>query len=63
MAGVLFDADKDPVAQVARHHGVSEQAVYDEQQYLSGMNPAPLRTCACWSRRMYDSTGSFPTGP
>ena len=28
MVGILREADKDPVAQVAKRHGVSEQTIY-----------------------------------
>lgn len=28
MVGILREADRDPVAQVARRHGTSEQTIY-----------------------------------
>ena len=38
MVGILREADKDPVAQVAKRHGVSEQTIYGWRQRFSGMN-------------------------
>ena len=38
MVGILREADKDPVAQVAKRHGVSEQTIYTWRQRFSGMN-------------------------
>ena len=39
MVGILREADKDPVAQVAKRHGVSEQTIYGWRQRFSGMPP------------------------
>lgn len=38
MVGILRETDKDPVAQVAKRHGVSEQTIYGWRQRFSGMN-------------------------
>ena len=38
MVGILREADKDPVTQVAKRHGVSEQTIYRWRQRFSGMN-------------------------
>ena len=38
MVGILREADKDPVAQVAKRHGVSEQTIYGWRQRFSGMS-------------------------
>lgn len=33
MVGILREADKNPVAQVAKRHGVSEQTIYGWRQH------------------------------
>jgi len=38
MVGILREADRDPVPQVARRHGVSEQTIYTCRQRFSGKN-------------------------
>jgi putative transposase len=38
MVGILRGADKDPVAQVAKRHCISEQTIYGWRQRFSGMN-------------------------
>lgn len=38
MVGILREADRDPVPQVAKRHGVSEQTIYTWRQRFSGMN-------------------------
>ena len=38
MVGILREADRDPVAQVAKRHGVSEQTIYTWRQRFGGMN-------------------------
>jgi putative transposase len=38
MVGILREADKDPVAQVAKRHSVSEQTIYGWRQRFNGMN-------------------------
>ena len=37
MVGIMRKADRDPVAQVAKKHGISEQAIYTWRQRFSGM--------------------------
>jgi len=37
MAGILREADRDPVPQVAKRHDVSEQTSYTWRQRFSGM--------------------------
>ena len=37
MAGILREADRDPVAQAAKKHGISEQAIYTWRKRFSGM--------------------------
>lgn len=37
MVGILREADRDPVAQVAKKHGLSEQTIYTWRQRFSGM--------------------------
>jgi putative transposase len=38
MVSILREADRDPVAQVAKRHGISEQTIYTWRQRFSGMN-------------------------
>lgn len=38
MVSILREADRDPVPQVAKRHGISEQTIYTWRQRLSGMN-------------------------
>ncbi len=38
MVGILREADREPVAQVAKKHGISEQTIYTWRQCFSGMN-------------------------
>ena len=35
---ILREADRDPVAQMAKRHGISEQTIYTWRQRFSGMN-------------------------
>jgi len=37
MVGILLEADRDPVAQVAKQHGLSDQTIYTWRQRFSGM--------------------------
>ena len=43
MFGILREADKDPVAQVAKRQGVSEQMIYGRRQHFSGMNADDIK--------------------
>lgn len=38
MLGTLREADREPVAQVARKHGISEQTIFTRRQRFSGIN-------------------------
>lgn len=38
MVGILRESDREPVAQVAKKHGISEQTIYTWRQRFSGMN-------------------------
>jgi len=38
MASILREADRDPVHQAAKRHGISEQTIYSWRQRFSGMN-------------------------
>jgi putative transposase len=38
MVGILCEADRDPVPQVAKRHGISEQTIYTWRQRFSGMS-------------------------
>lgn len=38
MVGILREADREPVAQIAKKHGISEQTIYTWRQRFSGMS-------------------------
>jgi putative transposase len=38
MVGILREADRSPVAQVAKKHGISEQTIYTWRQRFAGMS-------------------------
>ena len=38
MVGILREADRSPVAQVAKKHGISEQTIYTWRQRFVGMS-------------------------
>lgn len=59
MAGIPRGADRDPVAQVARKHGVGEQARYTVRQRFSGM-PADGVGCGNSNRKTSGSGGCWP---
>jgi len=37
MVGILREADREPVAQVAKKHGIREQTIYTWRQRFSGI--------------------------
>lgn len=39
MVRILREADRSPVAQVAKKHGISEQTIYTWRQRFAGMSP------------------------
>lgn len=43
IVSILREADRDPVAQVARKHGVSEQTIYTWRQRFRGMSADDVR--------------------
>lgn len=38
MMGILLEADRSPVAQVAKKHGISAQTIYTWRQHFAGMS-------------------------
>jgi len=38
MVGILREADRSPVAQVAKKHGISEQTIYTWRKQFAGMS-------------------------
>jgi putative transposase len=38
MVGIMREADREPVAQVAKKHGISEQTIYTWRQRFGGMS-------------------------
>jgi transposase-like protein len=43
MVGILREADRSSVAEVARKHGVSEQTLYNWRKHFAGMAPADVK--------------------
>jgi putative transposase len=43
IAGILRETDRDPVATVARRHGVSEQAIYPWRKRFGSFQPDDVR--------------------
>lgn len=43
MVGIQHEADKDPVAQVAKRHGVSTLTIYGGRQCFGGMNADDIK--------------------
>jgi len=43
MVNILRDADRDPVAQVVKRHGISEQTIYTWRQRFSDMNAEDVK--------------------
>ena len=43
MVGMLREADRSSVAEVAKKHGVSEQTVYNWRKHFAGLDPADVK--------------------
>lgn len=43
MVTILREADKAPVAEVAKKHGVSEQTIYNWRQHFGGLEAADVK--------------------
>ena len=43
MVAIIREADRDPVSEVARRHGVSEQAIYTWRKRLGGFQASDVR--------------------
>ena len=43
MVGMLREADRSSVAEVAKRHGVSEQTLYNWRKHFAGMAPADVK--------------------
>jgi putative transposase len=43
MVAILREADREPVAAVAKRHGVSEQAIYTWRKRFGGFEPNDVR--------------------
>lgn len=51
MVTILREADKAPVAEVAKKHGVSEQTIYTWRKHFGPWTPMRSSGCASSSRR------------
>lgn len=43
MVAILREADKAPVAEVAKKHRISEQTVYNWRRHFGGLEPADIK--------------------
>ena len=43
MVTILREADRAPVAEVAKKHGISEQAIYNWPQHFGGLEAADVK--------------------
>jgi transposase-like protein len=43
MVMILREADKSPVAEVAKKHGISEQTIYNWRQHFGGLEAADVK--------------------
>src|SRR5260370_21878321 len=43
MVTILREADKAPVAEVAKKHGISEQTIYNWRQHFGGLEAADVK--------------------
>jgi len=43
MVAIIREADRDPVSEVARRHGVSEQAIYTWRKRFGGFQASDVR--------------------
>ena len=43
MVKILREADREPVAQVAKRHGISEQSIYTWRKRYGELEPADVR--------------------
>lgn len=47
MVAILREADRDPIASVAKRHGISEQTIYTWRKRF-GMSPGPWFDYLCY---------------
>jgi putative transposase len=43
MVGIIREEDRDPIADVAKRHGVSEQTIYTWRKRFGGFEPSDVR--------------------
>lgn len=43
MVAILREADRTPVGEVAKHHGVSEQTIYNWRKHFGGLESADVK--------------------
>ena len=51
MVKILREADKAPVAEVAKKHGVSDQTIYGWRKSYGTLEPTDVKRCGRWSTR------------
>jgi len=51
MVGLLREADRSSVAEVARKHGISEQTLYNWRKHFAASSPRTSNGCVSSSRR------------
>ena len=52
IVGILRETDRDPVATVAKRHGVSDQAIYTWKKRFGSFQPDDVRRLKQHERRM-----------
>ena len=61
MVKILREADRAPVAEVAKKHGLSEQTIYVWRRRFGKMDVADTKKLKPWRSRMAGSKGWLPS--
>jgi len=51
MVTILREADKAPVAEVAKKHRISEQTIYNWRRHFGTLAPADIKRLRAWKPR------------
>ena len=61
MVAILREADKSPVAEVAKKHKISEQTIYNWRRHFAGLEPTDIKRLRRWKARTRNSNASWPS--
>ena len=61
MVAILREADKTPVAEVAKKHKISEQTIYNWRRHFGTLDPADIKRLRAWKARTPSSSASSPS--